>query len=292
MTDSRTTIQAQLRSALKAKDVRRVVYAGADVAPSLYAFVVNFPSVVIVLEGYYQVELSGSGGATLRSLGVGHVLYTPANCWYRPTWKQASRTLTILFGQKQTGFSLVHSSPGRKGPALEVVKYHTTLKLSSMCRELLGLCDQARQPHHHREIAVHLVQSLLLSCEELLEDNPSAVLTKPRALYESICSYVQEHFHQPLTRDSMALEFEITPTHLSRLFRTEGLMRFWDYVTLARLDRAKFLLVEYGMPVKIVAARCGFTDTTYFCRVFRRRMKLTPMQYRLKYGRKGSRSAG
>jgi AraC-like DNA-binding protein len=161
-----------------------------------------------------------------------------------------------------------------------------------MCRELLGLCDRAGQPHHPRPIAGYLVQALLLSCEELLEDNPSAVLTKPRALYESICSYVQEHFHQPLTRDSVAADFEIAPTHLSRLFRTEGLMRFWDYVTLARLDRAKFLLIEYGIPVKIVAARCGFADTTYFCRVFRRRMKLTPIQYRLKYGRRGGRSAG
>jgi AraC-like DNA-binding protein len=289
--DSRTTIQAQLRKALEARDVRRVVYAGADVAPSLYAFVVNFPSVVLVLDGCYQVELSGGGGATVCSLKVGDILYTPANCWYRPTWKQASRTLTILFGQRQTGFSLVSSTPGRKGPTLDVVKYHTSLKLSSMCQELLGLCDQAGQPHHHHDIAGHLVQALLLSCEELLEENPSVVMTKPRAMYESICSYVQEHFHQPLTRDSVAAEFEITPTHLSRLFRTEGLMRFWDYVTLARLDRAKFLLVEYGIPVKIVAARCGFTDTTYFCRVFRRRMKLTPMQYRLKYGHKGSRSA-
>ncbi len=284
--DSRTTIQAQLRKALKGKEVRRVVYAGSDVAPSLYAFVVNFPSLALVLEGDYQVERAGDGGATTCSLRVGDVLYAPANCWYRPTWKHASRTLTILFGQRQTGFSLVDSSPGRKGPTLDVVKYHTSLKLSSMCRELLGLCDQAGQPHHHRDIAVHLVQALLLSCEELLEDSPSTVMTKPHALYESICSYVQQHFHQPLARDSVAAEFEITPTHLSRLFRTEGLMRFWDYVTLVRLDRAKFLLVEYGIPVKIVAARCGFSDTTYFCRVFRRRTKLTPMQYRLKYGRK------
>ena len=290
MTDSRTTIQAQLRKTLEAKNVRRVIHAGADVAPSRYAFVVNFPSVAIVLDGCYQIELSGSGGATLCSLEVGDVLYTPANCWYRPTWKHVSRTLTILFGRKQTGFSLVSSSPGRRGPILDVIKYHTSVKLSSMCRELLGLCDQAGQPHHDSEIALHLVQALLLSCEELLEDNPSAVLTKPRAVYESICSYVQEHFHQPLTRDSVASEFEITPTHLSRLFRTEGLMRFWDYVTLVRLDRAKFLLVEYGIPVKIVAARCGFMDTTYFCRVFRRRMKLTPLQYRLKYGRKGNRN--
>jgi AraC-like DNA-binding protein len=283
--DNRTIIQGQLREALEGTGICQVVYARADVAPPLYAFVVNFPSIVLVLDGRYEIELAEGDASTLRSLEAGDVLYTPTNCWYRPTWKEASHTLTILFGRRQTGFSLVSSVPGRNGPVLEVSKYHTIMELSNLCRDLLGLCDQARQPHHNREIATRLVQALLLSSEELLQDHPAAALTKPRALYESICSYVQEHFHQQLTRDMVASEFTITPTHLSRLFRTEGLMRFWDYVTLVRLDRAKFLLVQYDIPIKVIAARCGFSDTAYFCRLFRRRMKLTPMQYRLKYRR-------
>jgi AraC-like DNA-binding protein len=284
--DSRTTIQTQLRQALEGKGLRRALYARADVPPPLYAFVVSFPSVALVLDGCYEVELAGSAGSTVCSLQAGDVLYAPANCWYRPTWKHASRTLTVLFGRKQTGFSLVSSTPRRGGPAFEVCKHHAAVKLSSLCRDLLALCDQARQPHHHDDIAIHLVHALLLSCDELLEDQPSVVRTKPRVLYESICSHVQEHFHQRLTRTSVAAAFDITPNHLSRLFRAEGLMRFWDYVTLVRLDRAKFLLIQYDIPVKAVAAHCGFVDTTYFCRVFRRRMKLTPMQYRLKYGRR------
>lgn len=279
-----------MRSALAGGGLRRAVYAGAEVAPPLYAFVVNFPSVALVLEGRYRVDLAGSEGRTACSLGPGDVLYAPANCWYRPTWKHASRTLTVLFGRRQTGFSLVSSRPGRAGPVFEVCKHHAAVQLSNLSRDLLALCDQARQPHHHRDIAIHLVHALLLSCEELLEARPSATLTKPRVLYETICSYVQEHFHQHLTRDSVAAEFDVAPNHLSRLFRTEGLMRFWDYVTLARLDRAKFLLVQYDLPVKAVAAHCGFTDTTYFCRVFRTRMKVTPLQYRLKYGHRRSRA--
>lgn len=287
MMDGRTSIRRLLGNTVKAKGLRRAIYAQADAPPPLYAFVVNFPSVTLVLNGCYQVELADGQGSAVRSLKPGDVLYAPANCWYRPTWKHASRTLTVLFGRKQVGFSLVGSTPGRDGPTFKVCKHHTTVTVSSLCRDLLGLCDQARRPHRRSDIAVHLVQALLLSCDELLDEHPSTVLTKPRALYESVCSYVQEHFHQPLTRDSVAAAFDIAPNHLSRLFHTEGLMRFWDYITLARLDRAKFLLVQYDIPVKAVAARCGFVDRTYFCRVFKKRMKITPMQYRLKYRRKG-----
>jgi AraC-like DNA-binding protein len=60
-------------------------------------------------------------------------------------------------------------------------------------------------------------------------------------------------------------------------------MRFWDYVTWVRIDRAKWLLTQYDIPVKEIARHCGFDQTSYFCRVFRGRTKLTPVAYRLKY---------
>ena len=110
--------------------------------------------------------------------------------------------------------------------------------------------------------------------------------SRARQSFDSICSHVQEHFQEPLTRRSVAAEFGVTPNHLSRLFRAEGLMRFWEYVTWVRIDRAKWMLAHYDIPVKEVAMRCGFEESSYFCQVFRRRAKLTPVEYRLKYQRR------
>ena len=59
-------------------------------------------------------------------------------------------------------------------------------------------------------------------------------------------------------------------------------MRFSDYLTLVRIDRAKFMLKEYGSSLKEIAAHCGYHDVAYFCRVFRRITKITPTEYRLK----------
>jgi AraC-like DNA-binding protein len=53
-----------------------------------------------------------------------------------------------------------------------------------------------------------------------------------------------------------------------------------------RIDRAKWMLAHYDIPVKEVAMRCGFEESSYFCQVFRRRAKLTPVEYRLKYQRR------
>jgi AraC-like DNA-binding protein len=98
--------------------------------------------------------------------------------------------------------------------------------------------------------------------------------------YEALCLYVQENFQHPLTRESVAQRFGIAPTHVSRLFRIEGLTNFRDYLNLARINRAKFILANYAIPLKEVAANCGYSDAAYFCRVFKAIAKTTPTQYR------------
>ena len=57
-------------------------------------------------------------------------------------------------------------------------------------------------------------------------------------------------------------------------------MQFNDYLNLVRVNRAKFILRNYGMSLKEVAASCGYSDAAYFCRVFKRISKMTPTEYR------------
>ncbi|HML46323.1 MAG TPA: helix-turn-helix domain-containing protein, partial [Clostridia bacterium] len=47
-----------------------------------------------------------------------------------------------------------------------------------------------------------------------------------------------------------------------------------------RIDRARSLLRETDLPVHIVGGRVGFSNTTYFIRVFRKCTGKTPNEYR------------
>lgn len=57
-------------------------------------------------------------------------------------------------------------------------------------------------------------------------------------------------------------------------------MTFSHYLMHVRTDRAKHLLASYDLKLADVAARCGYRDLAYFCRVFRKLAKATPSQYR------------
>ena len=57
-----------------------------------------------------------------------------------------------------------------------------------------------------------------------------------------------------------------------------------DYVHAHRLEEAKQLLETGDLPVEAIANEVGYEDTSFFGRLFRRKVGLTPAQYRLRFG--------
>ena len=53
-----------------------------------------------------------------------------------------------------------------------------------------------------------------------------------------------------------------------------------DYLLHVRLNRAAELLLKTASPVSEIAAECGFSDSNYFSRQFRKNYGLSPRDYR------------
>ncbi|HAU6655843.1 TPA: helix-turn-helix transcriptional regulator, partial [Salmonella enterica] len=107
--------------------------------------------------------------------------------------------------------------------------------------------------------------------------------SRSRALFEAIREYIDERYAAPLTRESVAQAFYISPNYLSHLFQKTGAIGFNEYLNHTRLEHAKTLLKGYDLKVKEVAHRCGFVDSNYFCRLFRKNTERSPSEYRRQY---------
>ncbi len=59
-------------------------------------------------------------------------------------------------------------------------------------------------------------------------------------------------------------------------------MRLQDYLTRARLDKAKDLLSNIDLKIKRIAYETGFKDPNYFCRTFKKKMGLNPTNWRVR----------
>ena len=92
--------------------------------------------------------------------------------------------------------------------------------------------------------------------------------------------WIQHHYDEDVSLEQAAESMGMSAFYFSRLFRTSYNQTFVEYLTAYRIDRAAELLRATDIPVREVAPRVGYMDSTYFSKVFKRRTGVTPTEYR------------
>ncbi|HWQ90640.1 MAG TPA: AraC family transcriptional regulator [Clostridia bacterium] len=260
---------------------------GRRTEPPVCGHVVNFPRLEVVLSGCYENRIEDAGQPISASLSPGEALFAPANCWNLPAWRHPVQLLVLLFGKKQLGVSIVDSAGGAH-PGLTAQKYARHLPVTGPVPRVLEAMIEVAAGGP-LGILPELARALLSCVGAAIQENiefDSAPRTK--SLLEEVCVYLQNHYQFDVTRESVARQFGVSPNYLSRVFQIEGQMTFSNYLMRVRTDRAKHLLRSYNLKLDDVAARCGYRDASYFCRVFRKLTKVTPADYRAQHRLNGA----
>lgn len=82
----------------------------------------------------------------------------------------------------------------------------------------------------------------------------------------------------------MALLSGLPERTFKRRFAQATGMSPLEYVHTLRLEEAKQMLEAGDDPIEAIAWEVGYQDTSFFARLFRRRVSLTPAQYRRRFG--------
>jgi AraC-like DNA-binding protein len=77
-----------------------------------------------------------------------------------------------------------------------------------------------------------------------------------------------------------AVEFNLSPSYLKRLFKHETGVALAEWLSEKRLQRAAHLLEDSYMSVKEVAYNVGYEHVSSFIRAFERRFGQPPASYR------------
>lgn len=92
--------------------------------------------------------------------------------------------------------------------------------------------------------------------------------------------WLRHHSADALLIPELADRLRISPRSLNRRFKAATGMSPGAYLQQQRLNDARDLLRTSNLSIAEVAARVGYTDAGYFCRLFREAMKQTPRDYR------------
>ncbi|AFQ46186.1 response regulator transcription factor [Desulfosporosinus meridiei] len=116
------------------------------------------------------------------------------------------------------------------------------------------------------------------SDEEIVEQQTDQIY-----LIEKSLKYIHDNFKQKLPLQLVSSKVFLNPQYFSRIFKKEVGVSYIDYVNKLKIEYACKLLETTDYPAYRISSECGFTDPSYFNRVFVQQMNMTPKAYRRKH---------
>jgi len=134
--------------------------------------------------------------------------------------------------------------------------------------------------------AMHIARLFLIDWHDVGQ-LPCAALSRNRQVDDAVIArcqaWIAEHYEEPSPVASMIQLSELTERTFSRRFKQATGMAPIEYVHTLRLEEAKQLLESSDEPVEAVAQEVGYEDAAFFGRLFRRKVGVTPTQYRKRF---------
>ncbi|WP_141505232.1 AraC family transcriptional regulator [Paenibacillus luteus] len=108
------------------------------------------------------------------------------------------------------------------------------------------------------------------------------LLRKPHQA-ERMLEWLNKHYKEPLRLELMASELHLSPYHLSHLFKECTGSSISDYVAAKKMQQAILLLTASELSIARIGEEVGITNSSYFCKMFKSQMGITPHQYRKQF---------
>ncbi|MEK3782792.1 AraC family transcriptional regulator [Paenibacillus sp. FSL R5-0810] len=138
----------------------------------------------------------------------------------------------------------------------------------------------------YEEISLFLV-ALFRSLKQIWDKRKEWITTyqtrRKNDRVEHILNWIEANYMVPFRLDDMAKSLHLSPYHLSHLFKEATGISITEYIAARRIHQSIQLLATTKKPISLIAEEIGLTNSSYFCKLFKSHMGITPHQYRKKW---------
>lgn len=92
--------------------------------------------------------------------------------------------------------------------------------------------------------------------------------------------FVRQHYAENISLNSLAEQFFLHPSYLSRLFKEKTGHNFIEYLTEIRMEKVKELLKNSDQKIIEICEMTGYDNPRYFSKVFKQYTGMTPSEFR------------
>lgn len=137
------------------------------------------------------------------------------------------------------------------------------------------------------EAALGVATAFLSSLHQRLYDGSDTQRSSPGRLdLVAIDDFIQQHIDEPLSTSVLASVSNVSPGYFHELFRKASGVTPGQYLLIARMKRARQMILDTRLPLIEIACRVGFSSQSALTHAFRRFYNETPGQLRRKASRR------
>jgi len=166
---------------------------------------------------------------------------------------------------------------------LVVIISRAAIEAGAEAKELLGLNYSSLTDLNKVTDLEELLPKLTEILDNFIRRVSSIKGKKKKIKLERMTEFIRQNFRTKISSAGIAKVAGLSRSRASHLFREETGSSLSEYLVSLRVDYAKHLLLNTEMSLADVASEIGFFDQSHFTKTFRKKEKMTPSHFRLKY---------
>lgn len=124
-------------------------------------------------------------------------------------------------------------------------------------------------------------QRLYTLLMRLLDGSSSEENGSATSALEAALQFIEHNLDQPITLHDIAGAVNMSHYHFSRIFKKSYGYSPYEYLLLARINKAKHMLKTTDLPVKVIAQQVGYLSASTFSSAFTAKVGLSPKAFRI-----------
>ncbi|MBE6380187.1 MAG: helix-turn-helix domain-containing protein [Lentisphaerae bacterium] len=154
-----------------------------------------------------------------------------------------------------------------------------------VCDQILHLLEELNDElASTRRYALLRSRALFVDFIILLLRNASRSTVMQTAKYRKglgkVLFFIAENLNKKIVLGELAAIAGYSPEYLGQLFAREIGSTLTDYISTRRLERACNMLSDSSHTLEEIAASCGFFDASYLIKIFKKKLNITPAEFR------------
>lgn len=144
----------------------------------------------------------------------------------------------------------------------------------------LAVTEYGVSGEYSEEVTSSAVKTLIYSVLRYESEGRITDMRKGTPLVRNVIDYIGENIGSDISNRSIAEHFHFNASYINRVFKKHTGTTLHEFILVMRIDAAAEKLRSQSTSISEIAKLTGFSGAVHFTKAFRKRMGMTPSEYR------------